>query len=77
MTFPPPLQDVPLKTDHTHPNWHDSPCLLYEDNDLLVEGVTQAKILINTIQLQEECPPRIENLLNHCPENVHDLVLRY
>ena len=67
---------LPIKNDETHPNWHDSPCRMYEDNDLLIEGVPQAKILTKTIQIGEQLPDRIENLVKDCPENVDNLVLR-
>ncbi|XP_043471502.1 39S ribosomal protein L37, mitochondrial isoform X2 [Leptopilina heterotoma] len=76
LTFPPPLEGFPVENDETHPNWHDFPCLMYEDNDLLVEGVPQGKVLVKTIQFEEEFPQRIESLFNQCPENIHHLVLR-
>ncbi|XP_051160947.1 39S ribosomal protein L37, mitochondrial [Leptopilina boulardi] len=76
ITLPLPLRGVEEKNDETHINWHDSPCFMYEDNDLLIEGVTQAKVLAKTILFEDEFPKRIENLFNQCPENVHNLVLR-
>ncbi|XP_076258499.1 mitochondrial ribosomal protein L37 [Rhynchophorus ferrugineus] len=50
----------PPKLDHTHPNWHDRKLLTYKDNNVLLEGLTQAKILTNTVQITDGLPEKIE-----------------
>lgn len=50
----------PQKLDNTHPNWHDRKLLTYKDNNVLLEGLTQAKILTNTIQIKDGLPEKIE-----------------
>ncbi|EFA07281.1 large ribosomal subunit protein mL37 [Tribolium castaneum] len=50
--FKPP----PIAFDNTHPNWHDRVLLTYKDNNVLLEGLKQAKILTNTVELTEGLP---------------------
>lgn len=45
--------------DETHPLWKSRICLTYKDNNVLLEGLNQAKILTNTIQTQEGLPERL------------------
>ncbi|XP_066262593.1 large ribosomal subunit protein mL37 [Euwallacea similis] len=40
----------------TPPNWHERPLLTYEDHNALLEGLAQAKVLTNTVQIQEGLP---------------------
>lgn len=49
---------------------------MYGDNDLLVEGLPQARLLTKTIQIQDQLPERVETLVQDCPKDVNDLVLR-
>ncbi|XP_050294808.1 39S ribosomal protein L37, mitochondrial [Anthonomus grandis grandis] len=46
--------------DKTHPNWHDRKLLTYKDNNVLLEGLIQAQILTNTVQIQEGLPAKYE-----------------
>ncbi|KAB0804351.1 hypothetical protein PPYR_01321 [Photinus pyralis] len=50
----------PVKFDNTHPNWHDRICHTYTDNDVLVEGLKQAKIITNTVEPHNGLPFSIE-----------------
>ncbi|KAJ8948101.1 hypothetical protein NQ318_008454 [Aromia moschata] len=52
-------KDKPVPLDENHPNWHNRPLLSYRDNNVLLEGLTQAKILTNTVQLKDGLPERI------------------
>ncbi|XP_066142653.1 large ribosomal subunit protein mL37 [Euwallacea fornicatus] len=38
------------------PNWHDRSLFTYEDHNALLEGLNQAKVLTNTVQIQEGLP---------------------
>ncbi|KAK5647641.1 hypothetical protein RI129_002533 [Pyrocoelia pectoralis] len=51
---------LPVKFDNTHPNWHDRICHAYGDNDVLLEGLKQAKILTNTVEPHNGLPFHIE-----------------
>lgn len=50
----------PTLFDHTHPKWHEEPLWTYKDNNVLVEGISQAKILTNTVEIQQGLP----NIIN-------------
>ncbi|XP_015593654.1 39S ribosomal protein L37, mitochondrial [Cephus cinctus] len=72
--------EVPWKTEpkrnNTHPDWHDRICLTFGDTELLVEGTSQAQLLLKTILFQNELPERIENLAKDQSKEVNDLVVR-
>lgn len=43
---------LPVPRDRTHPLWHDRPCLVYGDGNVLVRGLEQAQVgtvLISTV----------------------------
>lgn len=52
-------KNKPIAYDETHPDWHDRPVLSYKDNNILLEGLNQAKILTKSIELKEGLPERI------------------
>lgn len=45
--------------DNTHPNWHDRICHTYCDNNVLLEGLTQAKIITKTVELETGLPQKL------------------
>lgn len=49
----------PVEHDETHPLWKPRVCLTYKDDNVLLEGLNQAKILTNTVQVQEGLPERL------------------
>ncbi|KAF5272436.1 hypothetical protein FQA39_LY07904 [Lamprigera yunnana] len=49
----------PAAFDKTHPNWHDKVCHTYKDNNVLIEGLDQAKIITNTVEIHEGLPVQI------------------
>ncbi|XP_068894590.1 large ribosomal subunit protein mL37 [Tenebrio molitor] len=53
------LKPKPVEFDNTHPNWHDRVLLTYKDHNVLLEGLTQAKILTNAVELKQGLPDRI------------------
>lgn len=53
------LKPKPVEFDNTHPNWHDRILLTYKDHNVLLEGLTQAKILTNAVELKQGLPDRI------------------
>jgi len=42
--------ELPPKLDNTHSLWHDDPCLVYSDHNVLVRGLEQAKVFTNTVE---------------------------
>lgn len=50
----------PLPTPiEQHPNWHDRICHTYKDNNVLLEGLEQAKVLTKTVQIGEGLPEQL------------------
>ncbi|KAJ8946418.1 hypothetical protein NQ314_008900 [Rhamnusium bicolor] len=45
-------KNKPIPLNETHPNWHNQPLLSYKDNNVLLEGLKQAKILTKSIELK-------------------------
>ena len=71
------LKPQPVSQDITHPNWKDNPCLMYEDNDLLVEGLPQAQVITNTVVFENTLPDAVEALSTDVRKEVNELVQRY
>lgn len=42
--------ELPLEQNNTHPLWHDDPCFVYSDHNVLVRGIDQAKVFTNSIE---------------------------
>ncbi|CAH0550591.1 unnamed protein product [Brassicogethes aeneus] len=42
--------------DYTHPDWNDRLLLTYKDNNVLLEGLTQAKLITKTIEIENGLP---------------------
>ncbi|XP_057661478.1 39S ribosomal protein L37, mitochondrial [Diorhabda carinulata] len=49
-------KNKPQPLDQTHPDWHEKPLLSIKDNNVLLEGLKQARIITNTVQIQEGLP---------------------
>lgn len=54
------IRPKPISRDENHPEYKIEPQLLYDDANVLLEGVTQAQVLLKTIVF-EEFPERIAN----------------
>ncbi|CAG9768034.1 unnamed protein product [Ceutorhynchus assimilis] len=54
------FKDKPVPLDETHPNWHERSLLTFKDNNVLLEGLKQAKILTNTVQIEEGLPEKYQ-----------------
>lgn len=53
---------LPPKLDNNHPLWHDDPCLVYGDHNVLVHGLDQAKVFTNTIEPEPGLPQYLKEL---------------
>ncbi|XP_072376589.1 large ribosomal subunit protein mL37 [Diabrotica undecimpunctata] len=62
------FRDRPKPLDETHPEWNEKPLLSYRDNSVLLEGLDQAKIITNTVQLHEGLPDSFE--IKNLPKEV-------
>lgn len=51
--FPGMMNPKPIPRDETHPEYKQQPQLFYDDSNVLLEGVTQAQVLLNTIVFDE------------------------
>ncbi|KAF2901428.1 hypothetical protein ILUMI_04752 [Ignelater luminosus] len=47
------------KLDESHPDWHNRVCYTYKDDNVLLEGLNQAKVIIKTVELQEGLPDKL------------------
>lgn len=54
------------KLDDEHPSKQSKPCLFHRDRNVLLEGLNQAKLFTNAVQIQEGLP---ESLVKICKEN--------
>ncbi|KAJ9578110.1 hypothetical protein L9F63_025029, partial [Diploptera punctata] len=52
----------PLANDETHPLYNERECLMYRDHNVLLEGLTQGKILTKTVEIKKGLPEEIEKL---------------
>ena len=61
--------------DHTHPNWHDKTILTYRDNNVLLKGLQQAKILTNTVELKQGLPDFTLKSTKQIDRRVKEIIL--
>lgn len=61
-------KEKPIVFDETHPDWHTEPLLFYKDENVLLEGLNQAKVLTKTVELQEGLPETI--VLKDIPKEI-------
>lgn len=51
--------------DENHPLYHDKPCYFYRDHNVLLDGLQQAKVLTNTVEISPgSLPDQIENIVD-------------
>lgn len=53
----------PLLLDETHPEWNDQKCYLFNDSNVLLEGLEQAQVLLKTLVV-DRLPNKVEQLLS-------------
>lgn len=49
-----------IKLEETHANWHDRICHTYKDENVLLEGLTQAKFITKTIEPEAGLPSKFQ-----------------
>jgi len=67
-----------VEKDENHPLYKEQPCYMYHDGSVLLEGLQQAMILTNTVQLESnKLPEQIQSLIDKVKlENQDSLVIR-
>nr|CAD7425904.1 unnamed protein product [Timema monikensis] len=71
------LEDRPLPWDECHPLYHKQECHMYGNHSVLLKGLDQAKVLTNTVELEQGLPaalPRVTASARH-HHLVNNLVL--
>ncbi|XP_028026523.1 39S ribosomal protein L37, mitochondrial [Bombyx mandarina] len=67
--------EQPLPLDKNHPNYKEKPCLTLNQDNVLLEGLSQAQVLTKTIIAQDKLPPKIEELSRlPAPAAIHENV---
>nr|CAD7573702.1 unnamed protein product [Timema californicum] len=62
------LADRPLPWDECHPLYHKQECHMYGNHSVLLKGLDQAKVLTNTVELEQGLPaalPRVTASARH------------
>ncbi|CAK9824088.1 39S ribosomal protein L37, mitochondrial [Anthophora retusa] len=59
-----------------HPDWKDKSCLMFEDNNVLQEGTSQACLLTKTVKIEDELPKKIKDLITDIPCAINNLLRR-
>lgn len=62
---------------NTSDNWHEKPLLTYGHANVLLQGLTQAKVLTNTVQVLAGLPEsyKIEDISRQVNKRVKDVIL--
>lgn len=50
--------------DETHPDYQETPCAVYGDHSVLLEGMKQAQVLTNTVLVDPELLPTSTDTLS-------------
>lgn len=66
-----------IEYNENHPLYKEKLCYIYRDGSVLLEGLQQALVLTNTIQVSDELPFKVDNLVeNELLPNQDNLVKR-
>jgi hypothetical protein len=70
----------PVPYDETHPLYHSRSCYEYHENSALIEGIQQAQVLTNTVEIKQGLPVAltdiIESFKSQESENINEEVQR-
>lgn len=65
--------ESPLPLDNNHPDYKETPCYTLKENNVLLEGISQAQVLTKTILAEDKLPSKIEELAElEIPKSIHD-----
>lgn len=65
------------KFNNINLKFEDKKYLIFEDHNVLQEGVPQACLLTKTLKIDDELPKKIQNLITEIPDNINNLLKRY
>lgn len=68
------MYERPKPLDENHPDYQKTPCLIYKDNNVLVQGMDQAKVLTNTVTISSSLPDQLKELEENLalPKDLHN-----
>lgn len=58
------MRNVILPRDENHPLWNSRPCYIYDDSNVLINGLEQAQVLAKA-QVFDALPKRIQDIANN------------
>lgn len=72
------LAPQPIPRDSSHPLYKEKECFMFRDHSVLLEGLLQALVVTNSVQIESDSlPPQIESLVDSVQlPNQDDLVQR-
>lgn len=62
--------------DETHPDWKARKCLTFDNSNVLQAAISQAYLLLKTVQINDKLPEKIENNITDIPEHIENLIKR-
>lgn len=66
-----------IPKDENHPLYKKQPCYLYQDHSVLLEGLHQALVLTNSVQLENNVlPKQINDLIDSVQLPQQDLLVK-
>ncbi|OAD56295.1 39S ribosomal protein L37, mitochondrial, partial [Eufriesea mexicana] len=63
-------------SNETDPDCMSKNCLVFENHNVLQEGIPQACLLTNTLIVDNELPKKIQDLITVIPDNINNLLER-
>jgi large subunit ribosomal protein L37 len=71
-----PIFPAPPKEDQTHPNWHDVPCKVFDSKTFPFEGVRQAQVFTNSVQVKSGLPESVLEMGRSVSVEYQDLLVQ-
>lgn len=61
----------PLHFNKTHPDWHDEPARVYDDETFLLTGIDEGLNLTKTCLIPNELPEKVQSLTKELNDDIH------
>ncbi|PBC25271.1 39S ribosomal protein L37 [Apis cerana cerana] len=75
--YKPKIIENSIKFNNINLKLEDKKYLIFEDHNVLQEGVPQACLLTKTLKINDELPKKIQNLITEIPDNINNLLKRF
>ncbi|KAI9551587.1 hypothetical protein GHT06_021920 [Daphnia sinensis] len=66
----------PREQNHTHPDWHDQPCRIYNDHSSLFTGIDEGLHVAKTCLVANNLPDRVLSFKAEVPKETHERMQR-